>query len=430
MFEQRRKKFLEQMKENSVAVFKNSSETIRNNDVTYKHRTESDFYYLTGFSEPDSVLVLTPSHPEHKYILFVRPRDPNKETWYGKRAGVEGAMKDFGADIAYSIEQLDEKLAEYLKVDSLYYTLGKYHDFDQKIISMVSNLRSKIRAGASYPSEIIETNSIVHEMRLIKDSSEIEAMKKSLSITKEAYFETMKALKPEMFEYEIEAIFQNTFRKHNASSSYESIVGGGANATILHYIENNKQLQDGELLLIDAAAEYNFYASDITRTFPVSGKFTEAQKEIYNVVLKAQLAAIEMAQVGNRFMDVNNKAIEVLTQGLVDLGILKGDVTELIKTEAYKKFYMHKIGHWLGMDVHDVGRYAEKNGESKVLKSGIMMTIEPGLYIPEDSEGVDSKYLGIGIRIEDDILITKNGNENLSKDIPKTVEEIEALMSR
>jgi len=428
MFEQRRKKFLEQMKENSVAVFKNSSETIRNNDVTYKHRTESDFYYLTGFSEPDSILVLSPNHPEHKYILFVRPKDLEKETWNGKRAGVEGAMKDFGADIAYSIDQLDEKLPEYLKVDTLYYTLGKYHEFDQKIIKIVSTLRSKIRAGATYPSEIIETNSIVHEMRLIKDSSEIEAMRESLNITKQAYFETMKALKAGMYEYEIESIFLNTFRKNNASSSYESIVGGGDNGTILHYIENNKQLQDGDLLLIDAAAELNYYSSDITRTFPVSGKYTEAQKEIYNVVLKAQLASIETAKVGNTFMDVNNKAIEVLTQGLIDLGILKGDLDELIKTEAYKKFYMHKIGHWLGLDVHDVGRYAV-NGNSRELKAGMMMTIEPGLYFSESLEGVDPKYLGIGIRIEDDILITENGNENLSKDIPKTIEEIESFMT-
>lgn len=431
MFEKRRKEFLEKMGE-GVAILRNPDELIRNNDAHYKYRTDSDFYYLTGFAEPNSVAVFAPNHPEHKFILFVRPRDPERETWDGKRAGLEGAVSDFGADIAYSINELDEKLPLYVKnTEQLFYTIGQFPEFDEKIISMLSSLRRKGRAGEYAPSAIIETGKVLHEMRLFKTADEMEVMKKANYISQEAHIQAMKNVKPGMYEYEIEGLIDNVFRKNGSyAAAYNSIVGTGVNATILHYVDNNKQLQDGDLLLIDAGAEYGYYAGDITRTFPVNGKFTQAQKDVYEVVLEAQKQATEIVKPGIRFIDVHNKAVEVLTEGMVKIGLLQGDVETLIKEEKYKQFYMHKTGHWLGMDVHDVGRYFEKDSESRTLEAGMVMTIEPGLYIQENTVGVPEQYIGIGIRIEDDILVTETGFENLSERVPKEVSEIESLMAQ
>lgn len=430
MFLERRTKFLEKMN-GGIAILRNPSEVTRSHDTSYRYRSNTDFYYLTGFNEPNSVAVFLPDHPEHKYILFVRPKDPERETWDGRRAGLEGAVKDFGADIAFSIDEIETKLPEYAKnLDKLYYTLGVYDDFDQKIINMLATLRRKSRAGDTAPSTIIETNAIVHEMRLFKNEKELEFVRKANKISQEAHIEAMKAVKPGMNEYEVEALMDYIFKKNGCvAPAYNFIVGTGINGTILHYNENNCELKDGDLLLIDAGAEYEFYAGDITRTFPVNGKFSKAQKEVYEVVLEAQLEALKMAQPGNRFLDIHNRAVEVLTAGMVKLGLLEGDVKQLIAEKKYEKFYMHKTGHWLGMDVHDAGKYYI-DGQSRILEEGMILTVEPGLYIQEGIEGVKPEYIGIGIRIEDDILITKDGHENLSEGAPKTVEEIEALMAR
>jgi len=431
MFAKRRKEFIEKMGE-GVAIIRNPDELIRNNDAHYKYRTDSDFYYLTGFSEPNSVAVFTPNHPEHKFILFVRPRDPERETWDGKRAGLEGAVNDFGADISYDIKDIDEKLPKYIKnTDNLFYTIGLNPDFDQKIIEMLNNLRRKGRAGEFAPSTIIETGKISSEMRLFKSPEEMNIMRKANYISQEAHIQAMKTVKPGMYEYEVEGLIDNVFRKNGCySAAYNSIVGTGVNATILHYTENNKELKDGDLLLIDAGAEYGYYAGDITRTFPVNGKFTQAQKDVYEIVLDAQKQSTEMVKPGIKFIDVHNKSVEVLTKGMIKIGLLKGDLETLIKEEKYKQFYMHKTGHWLGMDVHDVGRYFEKDLSSRTLEEGMVMTIEPGLYIQENTKDVPEQYIGIGIRIEDDILVTKTGYENLSERVPKEVDEIEKLMAK
>lgn len=430
MFEKRRQEFLQKLG-NGVAILRNPDEIIRNNDAHYKYRTDSDFYYLTGFSEPNSVAVFAPNHPEHKFIMFVRPRDPERETWDGKRAGLEGAVNEYGADIAFDIKDLDTKLVDYVKTtDTLYYTIGAYPDFDIKMIDMLTTLRRKGRAGEYAPSTITETGKLIHEMRLFKTEEEVELMRKANTITQEAHRQAMKTVKPGMYEYEIEGLIDNVFRRSGCySAAYNSIVGTGVNATILHYTENNKELKDGDLLLIDAGAEHEFYAGDITRTFPVNGKFTQAQRDVYEVVLDAKRQATEMVKPGIRFIDIHNKAVEVLTEGMVKIGLLKGDVETLIKDEKYKQFYMHKTGHWLGMDVHDVGRYFEKDHSSRTLEEGMVMTIEPGLYIQEGTKDVPEQYIGIGIRIEDDILVTKNGYENLSAGLPDGVEEIEQLMA-
>jgi Xaa-Pro aminopeptidase len=431
MFAERRKKFLASMDRYGVAVLVNPGEITRSHDTNYKYRSDTDFYYLTGFNEPDSVAVFIPEHPEHQYVLFVRPKDPERETWDGRRAGVEGSVKDFGADIAFSINDLEEKLPELLKnKESIYYSLGIYADFDLTIINTLADLRRRVRSGDFAPEKIIDTGSIVHEMRLFKSSEEVELMRQSNVIAKEAHTAAMKMAKEGVYEYEVESVIENIFRRNGAvAPAYNSIVGTGINATILHYTENNTALKDGDLLLIDAGAEYQMYASDITRTFPVSGKFTKEQKEVYEIVLEANLEAIKEAKPGNKFIDIHNRALRVLTEGMVKLGFLKGDVDTLIKEKQYEKFYMHRTGHWLGMDVHDRGKY-HINGESRTLEPGMVLTVEPGFYIQEGIDGIDPKYIGIGIRIEDDILITADGNENLSSGLAKTVEEIEALMSK
>ncbi|MFN8673993.1 MAG: Xaa-Pro aminopeptidase [Candidatus Sericytochromatia bacterium] len=428
MFKKRRDEFLSKMK-TGIAIFRNPDESVRSNDTHYKYRPDTDFYYLTGFTEPNSVAVFLPEHPEHKFILFVRPRDPERETWDGRRAGIEGAVKDFGADIAFSIDELDVKLPDLMKnLNNLYYTLGTYEDFDEKIIKMISGLRKRVRKGDYAPTAIIETATITHEMRLIKKEEEVELMKQANFISQEAHIAAMKNVKAGMYEYEVESLIENVFRKSGANGvAYNSIVGTGINATILHYTENNTELKNGDLLLIDAGAEYKYYCGDITRTIPVSGKFTKEQKEVYQVVLDSQLEAIKLAKPGVKFHDIHNRTVEVLTEGLKKLGFLEGAVEELIKDEKYKTFYMHNTSHWLGMDVHDAGKYFV-NGESRVLEEGMILTIEPGLYIQESVKGIPPEYIGIGIRIEDDILITKDGNENLSKRVPKTVEEIESVM--
>ncbi|HKC64301.1 MAG TPA: Xaa-Pro aminopeptidase [Pyrinomonadaceae bacterium] len=423
--------FIKRMNPQSVAIIASAREATRSNDTLYRYRQDSDFYYLTGFDEPEAIAVVAPSK-EQKYTLFVRPRDPEREIWDGRRAGVEGAKSEYGADEAFPISEFEEKIGDYLNgAANLYYRIGNGNaDLDETIIHQIKRLRTLARKGMRAPEAIVDTGTIIHEMRLFKSEEEIELMQRAADISAEAHREAMLQARPGMKEYEIEALIEYTFRKSGANApAYTTIVGGGANATVLHYITNNETLADGDLLLIDAGAEYQGYAADITRTFPVNGRFTEAQREIYDLVLESQLACISMVRPGSRPQDINKRSIEVLTEGMIRLGLLKGDAETLIKEEKYKQFYMHTIGHFLGLDVHDVGRYHIKD-ESRQLEPGMVMTIEPGIYIAADTKEIPEKYLGIGVRIEDDVLVTEDGNRILSSKAPKQAEEIEGLMAR
>ncbi|HEX7601720.1 MAG TPA: aminopeptidase P N-terminal domain-containing protein, partial [Polyangiaceae bacterium] len=377
----------------------------------------------TGFDEPGSVLVLLAK--ERKMVLFVRPRDPDREIWDGPRAGVDGAKESFGADEAFKISELGEELPKLLaNKKRLYYRLGRDRSFDDKVFEAMDAARRRGRTGVSWPTEIADPGVIVHEMRLFKGSEDLDAMRTAAAITRDAHVKAMARTRPGMFEYEVEALILETFRGRGSERpAYGSIVGSGANATVLHYRSNNRKMEAGDLLLIDAGCEYGYYASDVTRTFPVSGSFTKEQEAIYQLVLDAQLASIEATKVGATLEEVHHKSVEVITKGLVALGLLAGEVDKLIETEAYKPFYMHRTSHWLGMDVHDVGSYYEE-GKPRKLAAGMVLTVEPGIYIGKDYDKVPAEWRGIGIRIEDDILVGEAGPTNLTADIPKTVTEL------
>jgi Xaa-Pro aminopeptidase len=424
--------FMKRLGRDSVAIISSAREATRSNDTHYRFRQDSDFYYLTGFDEPEAIAVIAPGREENPYTLFVRPRDPEREVWDGRRAGVEGAKEKYGADAAFPVAEFNEKLNELLNgVNNLYYRIGNGDPgLDETVIAQIKRMRSMGRRGISPPQAIIDTGSILHEMRLIKSDEEIELMQRAADIAAEGHREAMKSARPGMMEYEVEALIEYIFRRSGASApAYTSIVGGGANATILHYINNDAPLRDGDLLLIDAGAEYHGYASDITRTFPIGRRFTEAQREIYELVLESQVACIEMSRPGVSIDELHQRSVEILTEGMVRLGLLKGEPAKLIEEEKYKQFYMHRLGHFLGMDVHDVGRY-HISDESRRVEPGMVMTIEPGLYISPDTKDIPEKYLGIGVRIEDDILVTTDGNRVLSSKAPKHVEEIEELTAR
>ena len=424
--------FMKRLGRDSVAIVSSAREATRSNDTHYRFRQDSDFYYLTGFDEPEAIAVIAPGHPEHPYMLFVRPRDPEREVWDGRRAGVEGAQSEYGADAAFAVDEFDEKLSDLLNgAENLYYRIGNGNpDLDERVISHIRRMRAMGRKGVAPPQAIIDTGSILHEMRLIKSAEEIEIMQRAADIAAEGHREAMRAARPGMMEYEIEALIEYTFRRNGAAApAYTSIVGGGANATVLHYVNNDAELKDGDLLLIDAGAEYRGYASDITRTFPVNGRFTDAQRELYELVLESQTACIEMSRPGVSIDELHQRSVEILTEGMVRLGLLQGDVAKLIEEEKYKQFYMHRLGHFLGMDVHDVGRYHQRD-ESRRVEPGMVMTVEPGLYVAPDTKDIPEKFLGLGIRIEDDVLITDDGHRVLSSKAPKQVEEIEALMAR
>jgi len=425
--------FMRRMEPDSIAIIPSAREANRSNDTGYRYRQDSDFYYLTGFNEPEAIAVVAPSHPEHKFMLFVRPRDPEREIWDGRRAGVEGAMREYGAEAAHSFQEFREKLAELLNGPAnLYYKLGANAELDEMIVREIRNLRANPRKGTHAPDRIIEPGTLLHEMRLIKTEEEIAIMQRAADITAEAHIEAMRAARPGMREYEIEALIEHIFRRHGAAApAYTSIVGAGANATILHYINNDGTLQDGDLVLVDAGAELAGYAADITRTFPVNGRFTEAQRDLYELVLKAQVACVEMARPGVAMDELKKHSIEILTEGMVRLGLLEGEPEKLIEEEKYKQFYMHGLGHYLGLDVHDVGPYyARDTKHPRPLDPGIVITVEPGIYIAADTENVPDKYRGIGIRIEDDVLITAEGNRVLTSAVPKGIAEIEELMAR
>ncbi|HKO59794.1 MAG TPA: Xaa-Pro aminopeptidase [Pyrinomonadaceae bacterium] len=422
--------FMRRMDQDSIAIIPGAREITRSHDLHFRFRQDSDFFYLTGFDEPDSIAVIAPGR-EQEYTLFVRPRDPAQEIWVGRRAGVEGAKKEFGADEAFPIEEFDQKLLDLLDgAEKLYYRLGAYPELDKKIIEAISSVRILNRKPIQVPQTIIDSAVIVHELRVTKSDEEIELMQKAADIAAEAHVEAMKVVRPGMKEYEIEALIERIFRKKGAAGpAYTSIVGAGANATILHYINNDDELRDGELLLVDAGAEYKGYASDITRTFPINGRYTAAQREIYDLVLKAQVSCVDMVKPGNTHEQLKQNSIEVLTEGMVELGLLRGQPEQLIKDKKYEQFYMHGLGHMIGVDVHDVGAYYQ-NKKSRALEPGVVMTIEPGIYVAPDTKDVPEKYLGIGVRIEDDVMCTDNGPRVLTTKVPKQAEEIEALMGR
>lgn len=422
------------MEENSVAIIPAAHEATRSYDTEFKFRQDSDFWYLTGFPEPDAVAVIDPSNRKAPYTLYVRPRDPEMETWFGRRQGTEGAVRNHGADKAFSIEKFPADLAKILNGrDRLYYRFAVDRALDLRIIDYLSGQRFRRLKTAYPPHTIIDPALIIGEMRLHKTPQEIELMQTAATIAAEAHVLAMKRVSPGMNEFQVEALIESYMRDKGASGvAYNSIIGGGGNATILHYIENNAPLKDGDLLLVDAGAEYMGYASDITRTFPVNGKFTEAQREVYDVVLDTQLKCIEYTKTGNTVKGRQEYSIELLTEGMKKLGLLKGKTRDLIKKKAYMQYYMHGVGHYLGLDVHDAGRYftdqAAKN--SRPFAPGMVLTVEPGLYIPPDDKSAPAKYRGIGIRIEDDILVTEDGNRNLTSAVPKEPDEIQALMTK
>jgi Xaa-Pro aminopeptidase len=412
-----------------IAILTTSHHQMRNGDVLFKFRPDSDFYYLTHFSEPDAVAVLVPNRKEGEYLLFCREKDPAKEQWDGRRAGLEGAVSDFGADQAFPIDQLEQKLPELLdNRDKVYTMMGRYPDFDSELLNSINTVRSKRRSGSHAPGEYIDLRHILHEMRIIKKKDEIKTMRTAAKISAAGHVKAMQFTRPGRFEYQVQAEMEREFRISGSEyNAYPSIVAGGKNACILHYVENNCQLHDGDLLLIDAGAEVDCYAADITRTFPVNGKFSAEQKALYEVVLESQKAAIDQVKPDNRVIEYHEAAVNVLTQGLMELGLLQGELNELIETQAYQPYYMHRTGHWLGMDVHDVGDY-KIDEQWRILEPGMVLTVEPGLYIPV-KENVDPKWHNIGIRIEDDVHVTSRGNEVLTRDVPKEVVEIEKLMS-
>lgn len=433
-FARRRRDLMAQMETDSIAILPSATNVIRNRDAEFKFRQDSDFHYLTGFNEPESVLVLIPGRKHGQCIVFCRERDRERELWDGYRQGPEGVCENFGADDAFPISDIDDILPGLMEGrERVYYSMGKRPEFDKSLMDWINVLRSNARSGAHPPGEFLDLDHLLHDMRLYKSAAEIRIMQSAAEISAAAHTRAMAACQPGMMEYELEAEYLHEFAVNGAqAAAYNSIVGAGKNACILHYVENNAMIRDGDLVLIDAGCELNCYAADITRTFPANGRFSKEQQALYEVVLDAQLAAIKTIKPGNHWNQSHDATVKVITQGLLDLGLLRGDLKGLIASEAYKPFYMHRAGHWLGMDVHDVGDY-KVHDEWRVLEPGMVMTVEPGIYIAPDNENVAAKWRGIGIRIEDDVLVTAlsqnpKGHEVLTHDVVKTVDEIHALM--
>jgi Xaa-Pro aminopeptidase len=428
-FTRRRRQLMKMMGKGAIAILPAVPEKSRNGDVSYHYRPDSDFFYLTGFAEPEAVAVLIPGRTHAEYVLFVRDRDPTRETWDGRRAGPEGATREYGADDAFPVGDIDDILPGLMEnCARVYYTMGAHPEFDQRVIGWVNALKAQSRTGVLPPQEFVALDHLLHDMRLFKSRGELDAMRHAAKIGVAAHKRAMRFTRPGRREYEVMAEIVHEFRRNNADISYHPIVGGGANACILHYHENSAELHDGDLLLIDAGCEYDLYASDITRTFPVCGRFKPEQRAVYEVVLEAQHAAIEKIRPGNHWNEPHDAAVKAITHGLVKLGILKGKVPNLIKEGAYRKFFMHRTGHWLGMDVHDVGDY--KLGEQwRVLEAGMALTVEPGIYIPAGTRGVAKRWWNIGVRIEDDVAVTRDGNEVLTAGLAKDPDAIEKLMN-
>lgn len=429
-FQQRRQDLMNQMEPNSIAIVPSANTVLRNGDSEYRFRQSSDLYYLSGFTEPQSVLVLVPGRAQGQCMLFCQEKDPLKELWTGKLLGPEGAIQQLGMDDAFPIGDIDDILPGLIEGrERVYYAMGKDEQFDHRVMEWVNIVRKKVRSGAHSPGEFLMLDHRLHEMRLIKSKGELDLMREAGQIAVRAHMRAMQVCRPGMYEYQVEAEFMHEFYRAGCSGpAYTSIVAGGDNACILHYTENDQLLRDGDLLLIDAGCEYQCYASDITRTFPVNGRFSPEQRAIYELVLAAQLAAIETVAPGRHWDDPHNATVQVLTEGLVRLGLLSGKTEDLIEQGAYRDFYMHRAGHWLGMDVHDVGDY-KIDGKWRQLEPGMVMTVEPGLYIAPDNQQVEPRWRGIGVRIEDDVAVTRNGYEILTSGLPKTVAEIESFMA-
>lgn len=429
-FAQRRSALLQRMDSHSVAIIPAAPHRIRNRDVEYPYHPESDFFYLTGFAEPEVVLVLQKSGRKTRWSIFCQPRNQEMEQWTGERLGVERAVTELGVAEAWPIDEWEQQLPTLLQgAETLYFNLTGEGALETTLLKQLNQFRQRSRAGVITPLRVEWLDPLLHEMRLIKSPAELKMMRKAAAMTVAAHRRAMQQCRPGMVEQQLEGEILHEFSQHGSRTvAYDSIVAGGNNACTLHYIRNSDPLQEGDLVLIDAGAEWQGYAADITRTFPVNGTFTEAQRQLYEVVLQAQQAAIRQVRLGKRWDAPHKAAVRAITKGLLALKILKGELNALIKEEAYKPFYMHQTGHWLGMDVHDVGQY-QQEGKWRPLQPGMVMTVEPGLYIPKGMKGVAKKWQGIGIRIEDDVVVTETGCEVLTEGVPKTVAEIEALMT-
>ena len=429
-YAKRRKALMQQVRSSGIIMLPAAPEAARNADALYAYRQNSDFYYLTGFNEPEAVIVLAPGRKEGEYILFNRVRDRDRETWDGPRAGQQGARKEFQADQSFPIEDFEKMLPDLMAGrNAIHYPVGMQPAFDKAVVSALNNMRVQVRGGVQAPTAFLDISPSIHEMRIFKSADELAVMRKAAEISAEAHVRAMRACKPGMFEYELEAELNYEFVRNGARfPAYNSIVGSGHNTCVLHYVSNDKKIQHGEMVLIDAGCEYHNYASDITRTFPANGKFSAEQRAIYDLVLESQLAAIKAVKPGASWTAPQEIIVKILTQGLLDLGILKGKHDQLIEKQAYFPFYMHRSGHFLGLDVHDAGRYRIDNKWRK-MEPGMVFTVEPGLYISSDIPGVPKRWHNIGVRIEDDVVVTAKGCDVLSKDVPKTVADIEAVMA-
>ena len=428
-FARRRRDLMAQMEPDSIAIVPAAVEKLRNRDVEFPFRQDSDFYYLTGFPEPDAVLVLLPGRAHGEVVVFCRERDPTMELWNGYRAGPEGVCAKYGADDAFPINDMDDILPGLIEGrERVYYAMGRNAEFDRRVMQWINVIRSKVRAGAHPPGEFLDLDHLLHDLRLFKSAGELRVMKEAGQISARAHCRAMTFCQPGMYEYQLEAEILHEFgRSGSRFPAYGSIVGAGPNGCILHYRENDAVIRDGDLVLIDAGCELEHYASDITRTFPANGKFSKEQQALYEVTLAAQAAAIAVTKAGAHWNAPHDAAVKTIAQGLKDLGLLEGELTEIIETETYKRFYMHRTGHWLGMDVHDVGDY-KVGGDWRVLEPNMVMTVEPGIYVSPHDSDVARKWRGIGIRIEDDVVVTRKGCDVLTNDVPKSVRDIEKLM--
>jgi Xaa-Pro aminopeptidase len=428
-YARRRRQLMRMAGEESIIILQAAPARLRNNDVYFPYRQDSDFLYLTGFREPDALLVLLPEENGGKSILFCRDRDPEREMWDGRMVGLEAAVSEYGMDEAFEIKEAESRLRDMLRdMDRIYYDLGRDPMFDQRLIGWLNEFRGEARKTFHAPEEIHALDHMLHDMRVYKSREELSVMRRSAKVAIEAHEIAMQICEPGLNEADVHASLVHTFTRHQCEPSYLPIVGGGANACVLHYISNNQVLSDGDLLLIDAGAEYDGYASDITRTFPVNGKFSSEQRALYDVVLAAQAAAVGKARAGEQWQDVHDAAIHVATEGMIDLGILEGSLDDQLESKGYKRFYIHNTGHWLGLDVHDVGEYTI-DGHSRELEPGMVMTIEPGIYIGPEEGSVDECWRGIGIRIEDNIAITSDDPRVLTDGLARSADEVEALMA-
>ena len=427
-YRRRRRALLELAGDDAILILPAALERVRSHDTHFPYRQDSDVLYLSGFPEPEAVLVLVPGRAHGEALLFCRERHPERELWDGPRAGPDGAVAQYGFDDAYAIDDIDEILPGLLEGRSrVYYHFGRDKDFDLKLIGWVNRVRERVRQGAQPPHEFLELGHLLHELRLFKSAAELKQMRFAANVAAEAQKAAMRATRPGGFEYEAEAALWAVWRRFDCVPAYNPIVGAGSNGCVLHYRDNNGPLRDGDLLLCDAGAEFRGYASDITRTWPVNGLYSAEQRALYELVLKAQAAAIAQARPGRPYAAVHDAAVRVLTEGLLSLGLLKGTLKKALETEAHKAFYMHKTGHWIGLDVHDVGDYRVA-GESRVLEAGMVFTVEPGLYVAPDAD-VSAKWRGIGIRIEDEVLVTADAPEILTSAVPKAIDEVEAWMA-